>query len=27
MGFVIRDYPEGAPMAELCYYLTRQAAS
>jgi len=26
MGFVIRDYPEGAPMADLCYYLTRQAA-
>jgi ribosomal protein S18 acetylase RimI-like enzyme len=26
MGFVIRDYPAGAPMADLCYYLTRQAA-
>lgn len=23
MGFVVRDYPEGAPMADLCYYLTR----
>jgi ribosomal protein S18 acetylase RimI-like enzyme len=23
MGFVIHDYPEGAPMAECCYYLTR----
>ena len=23
MGFVIRDYPDGAPMADLCYYLTR----
>jgi len=23
MGFVIRDYPEGAPMADRCYYLTR----
>ena len=23
MGFVIHDYPEGAPMADLCYYLTR----
>jgi ribosomal protein S18 acetylase RimI-like enzyme len=26
MGFVIRDYPEGAPMADRCYYLTRQVA-
>ena len=25
MGFVIRDYPEGAPMADRCYYLTRRA--
>ena len=24
MGFVIRDYPEGAPLADRCYYLTRQ---
>lgn len=23
MGFVIRDYPEGAPMADRCYYLTK----
>jgi ribosomal protein S18 acetylase RimI-like enzyme len=23
MGFVIREYPEGAPMADRCYYLTR----
>ena len=23
MGFVVRDYPEGARMADLCYYLTR----
>ena len=23
MGFVIHEYPEGAPMADLCYYLTR----
>ena len=23
MGFIVRDYPEGAPMADLCYYLTR----
>lgn len=25
MGFEIRDYPDGAPMADLCYYLTRPA--
>ncbi len=25
MGFVIHDYPEGAPMADECYYLTRPA--
>ena len=25
MGFVIRDYPEGARMADQCYYLTRSA--
>jgi len=23
MGFVVRDYPEGARMADQCYYLTR----
>lgn len=23
MGFEIRDYPEGASMADQCYYLTR----
>lgn len=23
MGFVVRDYPEGAKLAEECYYLTR----
>ena len=23
MGFVIRDYPEGAPLEDQCYYLTR----
>ena len=23
MGFVIRDYPEDARMADQCYYLTR----
>ena len=23
MGFVIRDYPKGAPMRDQCYYLTR----
>lgn len=23
MGFVIQDYPKGARMADLCYYLTR----
>ena len=23
MGFVIREYPQGAHMADLCYYLTR----
>jgi ribosomal protein S18 acetylase RimI-like enzyme len=23
MGFAIREYPEGARMADLCYYLTR----
>ena len=25
MGFVIRDYPSGAPMPDQCYYLTRPA--
>ena len=25
MGFVVRDYPEGARMADQCYYLTRPA--
>jgi ribosomal protein S18 acetylase RimI-like enzyme len=23
MGFAVRDYPDGAPMADVCYYLTR----
>ena len=23
MGFVIRDYPKGAPLPDQCYYLTR----
>lgn len=23
MGFVIRDYPDGVPYADICYYLTR----
>ena len=23
MGFVVRDYPEGVPHANVCYYLTR----
>jgi ribosomal protein S18 acetylase RimI-like enzyme len=25
MGFVVRDYPEGARLADQCYYLTRGA--
>ena len=25
MGFVIRDYPSGAPLPDQCYYLTRPA--
>jgi ribosomal protein S18 acetylase RimI-like enzyme len=24
LGFVVRDYPEGAPMPDKCYFLTRQ---
>ena len=27
MGFVIRDYPEGARMADECYYLTRPVST
>lgn len=27
MGFVIRDYPEGAVMADECYYLTRPVSN
>ncbi len=27
MGFEIREYPQGAPLAELCYYLTRPVSS
>jgi ribosomal protein S18 acetylase RimI-like enzyme len=23
MGFVIQEYPEGAPLADACYYLVR----
>lgn len=23
MGFVVRDYPDGVPYADVCYYLTR----
>jgi len=24
LGFVVRDYPEGAPMPDTCYFLTRR---
>jgi len=25
LGFVVRDYPEGAPMPDKCYFLTRRS--
>ena len=25
LGFVVRDYPEGAPMPDKCFFLTRQS--